>query len=811
MAWNRVLAARSRCWGSGLVRLLVVATVALGLASCGSGGGGGEEPPPPPVTGTVAGAVTAQASGSAVAGARVQVAGLAAVTTGADGRFSVGGVTPGERIAVRVEANGFAPALQVVAVSGSATASVPVSLYAEGVTVQVNPAAAVEVSEPGSGARLAAPANAFRRVDGGAAPTGNLAVSITSVDPLLDPTRMPGDYTATDGSAVRTLESFGAVAVDVRDSAGNRYNLAPGTQATLRIPAGSRAGTLPQTVGLYSLDEATGRWVQEGTATLAGSGSQRWYEATITHLSWWNADQPTETIFVRGCVRTVEGQPAAGRTVSTTGQDYTGYSSAPTNALGDFVVAMKRGGIAAIQVTGGGTTPAAVLVGPSQVDIQLGTCLQERATAPPPSFLRQPQDTSTVAGSFAQFSVLADGAPPLSYQWQRNGVDIAGARSPVLTVYALAGDDQARYRVVLGSPQGSITSSEAVLTVLPVPVVAPVITAGPVSRTVAPGAVAVFSVTASGSAPLAYQWLRDGQAIAGATGSAYSLVAAAGDTGARFSATVSNAGGSVTSAEAMLTVQAPSADAPPAIVVGPVSASAFVGSVVTFSVQASGSPTLTYQWRRNGVDIAGETRATLNITVAQGDSGARYSVLVRNAFGSATSNEAVLTVVTQTGVSGSLTVTGNADAGVLGTFVPTAGFPANNSTITGPACTGTAPNQVCTSTLGLTAFEQTTLGVGAARSELLVVSISSSSSTPPGPQPGEDPTSIVVSYAVSESGGVALGFSSLCNAVFVNSPCSGYGISVDRAARRITFTNVRILQGGTDSTRWVELNGVLSY
>ena len=82
----------------------------------------------------------------------------------------------------------------------------------------------------------------------------------------------------------------------------------------------------------------------------------------------------------------------------------------------------------------------------------------------------------------------------------------------------------------------------------------PSITQHPSSRTVAPGTSVTFSVRASGPAPLSYQWQRNGANIPGATAQDYSLVAAAGDNGARFRAIVSNSFGNVLSNEATLTV-----------------------------------------------------------------------------------------------------------------------------------------------------------------------------------------------------------------------------------------------------------------
>lgn len=174
------------------------------------------------------------------------------------------------------------------------------------------------------------------------------------------------------------------------------------------------------------------------------------------------------------------------------------------------------------------------------------------------------------------------------------------------------------------------------------PPVAPTITTQPAAQTVDDGAAAHFSVAAGGSAPLGYQWFRDGTAINGATGAGYDVAAAAlADNGARFSVRVSNGVGQVTSTEALLTVN----PVAPAITGAPAALTVPEGQGASFSVLATGSAPLTYQWRRDGVPIGGATAASYTLgTAALADSGASFSVVVSNAAGSATSTGAVLTV-----------------------------------------------------------------------------------------------------------------------------------------------------------------------
>ena len=86
-------------------------------------------------------------------------------------------------------------------------------------------------------------------------------------------------------------------------------------------------------------------------------------------------------------------------------------------------------------------------------------------------------------------------------------------------------------------------------------VTAPTISAQPASKTVTAGQTATFSVTASGTAPLSYQWAKNGAAISGATAASYTTPATSStDNGSQFVVTVSNSAGSATSAAATLTV-----------------------------------------------------------------------------------------------------------------------------------------------------------------------------------------------------------------------------------------------------------------
>ncbi len=105
---------------------------------------------------------------------------------------------------------------------------------------------------------------------------------------------------------------------------------------------------------------------------------------------------------------------------------------------------------------------------------------------------------------------------------------------------------------VSNSPQAvpvtlTVTSSAAV---------APAITTQPVSQTVATGKTATFNVAATGTAPMTYQWKKNGAAISGATSSTYTTPAeTTSDNAAQFNVVLTNSAGTATSTAATLTVK----------------------------------------------------------------------------------------------------------------------------------------------------------------------------------------------------------------------------------------------------------------
>ena len=137
-----------------------------------------------------------------------------------------------------------------------------------------------------------------------------------------------------------------------------------------------------------------------------------------------------------------------------------------------------------------------------------GNASSRPATVTAPTITTQPASRTVTAGQSATFTVAASGTAPLSYQWQKDGANLAGATSATLTLSSVTSANAGSYRAVVSNSAGSATSAAATLTVNPA-VVAPAITTQPASQTVTAGANVTFTVAASGTAPLSYQWQKD--------------------------------------------------------------------------------------------------------------------------------------------------------------------------------------------------------------------------------------------------------------------------------------------------------------
>jgi uncharacterized repeat protein (TIGR01451 family) len=207
----------------------------------------------------------------------------------------------------------------------------------------------------------------------------------------------------------------------------------------------------------------------------------------------------------------------------------------------------------------------------------------------------------------------------------------------------------------------------------------PGITTDPTNALRCAGQRVTFSVVASGSSPLSYQWRKNGNNILGATNSSYSIASAAvGDAGS-YDVVISNPCGTATSGAATLTV-----NQNVVISNAPMSRTNCSGTTASFSVSASGTG-LSYQWFKGTGALSGETGSSLTLTnVSTADAGT-YSVVVSATCGGPVTNSASLVVSEPPTITTSSDKT--VEAGSTWTFdTPIANYPITVlTTVTNPA------------------------------------------------------------------------------------------------------------------------------
>ncbi len=305
-------------------------------------------------------------------------------------------------------------------------------------------------------------------------------------------------------------------------------------------------------------------------------------------------------------------------------------SPSPTNGRGTMTVTSGTGGNAVIYMVSPSKFVAVSLndPNPAVLDFELSSV---PAAVSLSSLSLNP--TSVTGGNSSTGAVTLSGAAPaggaqVSLSSNNSAASVpssvtvpAGATSVTFPVRTSA--VAASTPVNISASYGGVTLT-ATLTVNPAPV-APSITAQPVSQTVTAGQTATFSVTASGTAPLRYQWQRNGGAIGNATSPSYTTPATStSDNGAQFTVVVTNSAGSVTSTAASLTVTPPPLPTVSSLTLDPTS--------VTGGLQSSrGTVTLSGPAPAGGAIVTlsssnGAARVPPSMTVPAGATSATFTV-----------------------------------------------------------------------------------------------------------------------------------------------------------------------------------------
>lgn len=261
-----------------------------------------------------------------------------------------------------------------------------------------------------------------------------------------------------------------------------------------------------------------------------------------------------------------------------------------------------------------------------------------------PVILRQPasRTLSTDAWSFELLVGLAD-YNYVSYQWYKDGSPISGATGTNYYKSSLSTSDSGSYTVKVTNTAGSTTSETAIVTVVP-RIAAPIFATQPSSALANAGQTVVLSASAISTATtgsLSYQWKKNGVAISGATSSTLTLTNVQAANAGTYVLVASDANGATASRSAIVAMNTPTL---PVFTLQPSNVHTSLSSSALFTAAATGNPSPTYQWYRNGVAISGATSASLSIYPVEVTDLGSYTVVATNSVGATTSTAATLTV-----------------------------------------------------------------------------------------------------------------------------------------------------------------------
>jgi alpha-tubulin suppressor-like RCC1 family protein len=243
-----------------------------------------------------------------------------------------------------------------------------------------------------------------------------------------------------------------------------------------------------------------------------------------------------------------------------------------------------------------------------------------------------PRSQSVFGGTTVSFNVAVSGVD-LSYQWRLDGTNLPSATNSFLSLTNVLPERAGDYDVVVSNSVGTLISSAATLNVTALG-----ITAQPASQTVYGNANVAFGIGTAGVQPISYQWRFNGTNLPGETNSSLSLQNVLPHQAGIYSVMVSNVYTTLVSDDAALNIVAVG------ITSQPQNQSVLAGTTATFDADAAGVPPIYFWWRMNGTNLPGEPNRTLIITNVQLNQAGTYSMLASNAYSTAESYDAVLTV-----------------------------------------------------------------------------------------------------------------------------------------------------------------------
>ena len=269
---------------------------------------------PAPITATLQGNIIDENDQPAM-GVTVKVGSKSAITD-AKGYFRIPGAALDKNLSlVTAEKSGYFTAYRTFSAT-SGVNYVAIKLIPQQLSGTITSSSGGEVTLT-NGAKISLPADAVVK-SGGSSYSGTINVFAALIDPTANDITLtiPGSFTGQNTNGSRgVLTSYGMIAVELRSTAGEKLQIKTGSSATLTMPIpATMAATAPATIPLWYIDEQTGLWKEEGSASKNGNN----YVGQVKHFSFWNCDAFNNAVLISMTLRTNENIPVVHAQVKLT-------------------------------------------------------------------------------------------------------------------------------------------------------------------------------------------------------------------------------------------------------------------------------------------------------------------------------------------------------------------------------------------------------------------------------------------------------------------------------------------------------------
>src|SRR5438876_192 len=302
-------------------------------------------------------------------------------------------------------------------------------------------------------------------------------------------------------------------------------------------------------------------------------------------------------------------------------------------------------------------------------------------TSVTPSVSVTPSSTSVCSGGSITFTANPTNGGTPSYQWKINGVNVAGQTSSIFTTSSLNNGDAVTVVMTSSDPCANPTTATSNPINITTTSVTPSVSVTPSSTSVCSGGSITFTANPTNGGTPSYQWKINGVNVAGQTSSIFTTSSLNNGDAVTVVMTSSDPCANPTTATSS-PINITTTSVTPSVSVTPSSTSVCSGGSITFTANPTNGGTPTYQWKINGVNVAGQTSSIF--TTSSLNNGDAVTVVMTSSDPCANPTTATSSPIniTTTSVTPSVSVTPSSTSVCSGGSITFTANPTNGGTPT---------------------------------------------------------------------------------------------------------------------------------